>query len=78
VSTAGGAGPDQTDLVAALDHWVTENAALATLLAGKFDAVGAPVQSLPLCQYPLYPQYAGPANDAVAARKAANFICVTP
>ncbi|WP_425982991.1 tannase/feruloyl esterase family alpha/beta hydrolase [Brevundimonas sp. TWP1-2-1b1] len=74
----GGVGPDQTDLLVALDRWVMENAAPATLLAEKFDAEGAPVQSLPLCQYPLYPQYAGPPNDAAASKKAANFICVAP
>ena len=74
----GGVGPDQTDLLVALDRWVMENAAPATLLAEKFDAEGAPVQSLPLCQYPLYPQYAGPPNDAAASKKATNFICVAP
>ncbi len=74
----GGAGPDQTDLLVALDRWVMENAAPATLLAEKFDAGGTPVQSLPLCQYPLYPRYVGPANDADAARRAANFVCVVP
>lgn len=29
----------------------------------------------PLCRYPKYPRYTGPANDPAAARLASNYIC---
>jgi feruloyl esterase len=74
----GGAGPDQTDLLAALDRWVVEDAAPETLLAEKFDAEGITVQSLPLCRHPQYPRYTGPENDAAATGLATSFTCVAP
>ena len=63
----GGAGADKTDLLTALDQWVTKGVAPATLTAQKLDAKGAVIHTLPLCQYPQYPRYIGPANDAAAA-----------
>lgn len=72
---AGGPGADTSDLLTALDQWVTKSAAPATLLAEKRDAQGAVLLSRPLCQYPQYPRYTGPANDAAAAKLAANYSC---
>ena len=72
---AGGPGADTSDLLTALDQWVTKSAAPATLLAEKRDAQGAVLLSRPLCQYPQYPRYTGPANDAEASKLAANYSC---
>ena len=74
----GGAGADQTDLLTALDQWVTKGVAPATLTARKLDANGAVTRTLPLCQYPQYPRYTGPANDAAAAKLAASYTCTSP
>jgi feruloyl esterase len=75
---AGGPGADTTDLLTVLDQWVTKDAAPATLTAEKRDAAGALTFSRPLCQYPQYPKYTGPANDAAAAKLAANYTCTAP
>ena len=75
---AGGPGADSTDLLTALDQWVTKGAAPATLTAEKRDASGALTFARPLCQYPQYPRYTGPANDAAAAKLATNYTCTAP
>ena len=75
---AGGPGADTTDLLAALDQWVTKSVAPGTLTAQKLDVTGAATLTLPLCQYPQYPKYTGPANDAAAAKLAANYTCTAP
>jgi len=74
----GGAGPDQIDLLTALDQWVTADTAPETLVAETLVSDGEPSRSLPLCRYPQYPHYTGPRNDPAAARQAANFTCSTP
>ena len=74
----GGTGADTTDLLTALDQWVTKSTAPATLTAQKLDATGAVTLARPLCQYPQYPRYTGPANDAAAAKLATSYICTTP
>ncbi len=73
----GGAGADQTDLLTALDQWVTKGIAPVTLTAKKMDANGAVTLTVPLCQYPQYPRYIGPANNA-AARLTSNYACTLP
>jgi hypothetical protein len=75
---AGGPGADASDLLTALDQWVTKGVAPATLTAEKRDATGAVAFARPLCQYPQYLRYTGPANDAAAAKLAANYTCTTP
>ena len=72
---AGGPGADTSDLLSALDQWVTKGVAPATLTAEKRDASGALTFARPLCQYPQYPRYTGPANDAAAAKLATNYTC---
>ena len=74
----GGAGADRTDLLGALDQWVTKGVAPATLIAQKVDDKGAVTRTVPLCQYPQYPKYTGPANDAAAAKLATSYTCTTP
>ena len=75
---AGGPGADNTDLLTALDTWVTQNTAPATLTATKLAADGSTALERPLCRYPQYPRYTGPANDAAAAKLAANYTCTAP
>jgi pimeloyl-ACP methyl ester carboxylesterase len=75
---AGGPGADSADLLTALDQWVTKAVVPATLTAEKRDATGALSFTRPLCQYPQYPRYTGPANDAAAAKLAASYTCTAP
>ena len=51
----GGVGADKTDLLTALDEWVTKGVAPGTLSAQKLDAKGTVTLTMPLCQYPQYP-----------------------
>ncbi|MDB5898362.1 MAG: Feruloyl esterase [Ramlibacter sp.] len=74
---AGGPGADTTDLLASLDGWVVGNTAPATLTATKVVS-GAVAFSRPLCRYPQYPRYTGPAGNAQAATLAANYTCTSP
>jgi feruloyl esterase len=74
---AGGVGADVTNLVAALDTWVESGKAPETLTAEKV-ASGTTALSRPLCRWPQYPRYTGPAGNAEAAKLAANFTCTMP
>lgn len=73
----GGPGADQSDLLGPLDAWVTAGTAPGTLSAAKV-ANGMVQASRPLCRFPQYPRYTGPANDAAAAALAANYTCTMP
>jgi feruloyl esterase len=73
----GGPGADDTDLLTALDQWVTKGTAPATLVARKLDARGALAFSRPLCQYPAYPRYTGPYNDPTTAKQATSYTCTS-
>jgi hypothetical protein len=75
---AGGPGADSSDLLTALDQWVDKGTAPGTLVAEKRDTAGAVQFSRPLCQYPQYPRYTGPAGDANAAKLAASYTCTAP
>lgn len=75
---AGGPGADSTDLLAALDSWVTKGSTPAILTAEKRDATGSTEFTRPLCQYPQYPRYVGPANDEPATKLASNYSCTLP
>lgn len=74
----GGVGPDSTDLLAALDRWVTLGQAPETLTAAKRDAGGTVTREMPLCRFPQYPRYTGPADDASAVKLATSYTCTTP
>jgi hypothetical protein len=74
----GGVGADKSDLLTALDDWVTQGTAPAALSAAQLAANGSSNFTRPLCKYPQYPRYTGPANDASAAKLAANYTCTTP
>lgn len=72
---AGGPGADTSDLLSALDGWAVNGTAPAILTAQKLDATGAVSFTRPLCQFPQYPRYTGPANDSAAAKLASNYTC---
>jgi hypothetical protein len=73
---AGGPGADSTDLLAALDAWVEEGMAPENLVAEKIDrTTGAVAFARPLCEYPEFPLYTGPANDPAATALATNYTC---
>ena len=74
----GGAGPDKTDLLKALDEWVTKGIAPGTLIVEKLDAKGSVTRTMPLCQYPQYPEYTGPSDDAAAVKLATSYTCTSP
>jgi len=76
--TTGGPGADTTDLLAAIDNWVVNKQAPTAMTARKLDANGATLFERPLCTYPQYPRYTGPANDSAAAKLATSFTCTTP
>jgi feruloyl esterase len=75
---AGGPGADTTDLLAALDAWVDQKSPPGTLSAAKLGTSGQVELTRPLCPYPQYPRYTGPANDAQAARSASYYVCTQP
>ena len=70
---AGGPGADTVDLLAALDDWVTRNAAPGNLTATKVVS-GATSFSRPLCVWPRYPRFNG-SGDVNAA---ASYTCTAP
>lgn len=74
----GGAGADRSDLLTALDNWVSNGTAPSTLSAAQVSPAGTTNFSRPLCAYPQYPRYTGPANDANAAKQASNYTCTSP
>jgi feruloyl esterase len=72
---AGGPGADATDLLAALDAWVSRRQAPGTLLAERRDpTTGATVLSRPLCEYPSYPRYGGQGDPNLAS----SYACASP
>lgn len=72
---AGGPGADTTDLLTALDQWVTRGRAPGTLKATKYDATtGAALLSRPLCVYPEYARYKGRGNVDMAS----SYACTAP
>ncbi len=75
---AGGPGADNSDLLAALDAWVDKSTPPATLTATRLAANGSAEFTRPLCQYPRYPRYTGPANNVQAATLASNYTCTSP
>jgi feruloyl esterase len=72
---SGGRGADTSDLLGALDSWVMRGTAPQTLTAQRLATTGSVLLSRPLCRYPQYPRYNGPANDPAAEALAANYFC---
>jgi len=74
----GGPGADTTDLLSALDRWVTKGMAPETLVGQKLDAHGVVSRKMPLCEYPQYPRYVGSDHSPDAIKHAENYRCVSP
>lgn len=74
----GGPGADAVNLVEVLDKWVDQGTPPGQPTATRINSDGGTVLSRPLCQYPQYPRYTGPANDSNAATMASNYTCTTP
>ncbi|MDD5723222.1 MAG: tannase/feruloyl esterase family alpha/beta hydrolase [Syntrophales bacterium] len=69
-----GAGPG-SELLPALDAWVTDGTAPGTLLATNIDpTTGAVNFSRPLCPYPTYPRYNGSGDEDSAD----SYTCTAP
>ncbi|CAG4891477.1 Mono(2-hydroxyethyl) terephthalate hydrolase [Paraburkholderia gardini] len=66
-----GAFIPSTDLLGALDTWVTRGTAPETLIATDI-AAATNGRSRPLCRYPMFPRYGGKGN----VNSASSFICV--
>lgn len=66
----GGPGPDQFDLLGAMDAWVDEGKAPDRILATK---ANAPI-SRPLCAWPALPRYSGSGDP----NSEASFVCRAP
>jgi len=74
----GGPGADKSDLLAALDAWVSNGTAPAALSAAQNAADGSSNFTRPPCVYSQYPRYTAAAGDANAAKLAASYTCTTP
>jgi feruloyl esterase len=72
---SGGPGADSVDLLTSLDAWVTKGTAPGQLTTAKLNADRSTAFDRPLCAYPRYARYSGPANDANAAKLAQNYTC---
>jgi len=68
---AGGAGPQPTGQLDALQAWVEDGKAPETLKAVRRDQAGAVARSRPLCAYPLVAKYKGTGSTDDAA----SFVC---
>jgi feruloyl esterase len=68
-----GAFIPSTDLLGALDNWVTRDIAPETLTATDI-AAATNGRSRPLCRYPTFPRYSGTGN----INRASSFICAQP
>ena len=74
----GGVGADQTDLLTALDQWVTQGIAPATLACTEAGCERRGNIHLAVVPVSAVPRYTGPANDAAAARLASSYTCTSP
>ncbi|MBU1281370.1 MAG: tannase/feruloyl esterase family alpha/beta hydrolase [Alphaproteobacteria bacterium] len=63
---SGGTGPDSFNTLAALENWVENDVAPATIAAEKLTEAGDVTRSMPLCPYPAQAHYSGEGdvNDA--------------
>jgi feruloyl esterase len=71
---SGGVGPNQFDMLAALETWVEKGQAPQTILATRIARADAPAMSRPLCPYPKAAKWNG-TGDVNAA---ASFSCAAP
>jgi hypothetical protein len=70
----GGVGPDQFDMLTALENWVEKGDAPKQIIAHRDAKPGLPALSRPLCPYPAEAKYTGKGDTSDAA----NFMCAAP
>jgi hypothetical protein len=70
----GGVGPDQFDMLTALENWVEKGEAPKQIIATRAAKPGLPALSRPLCPYPAEAKYTGKGDT----NDAANFMCAAP
>ncbi len=70
----GSDGPNQFDMVAALEQWREEGKAPERIVAAKLGADGKPERTRPLCPYPQLAKYKGSGSTDDAA----SFACSMP
>jgi feruloyl esterase len=69
----GGEGPNKFDMVSALEQWVEQGKAPASIVASRIEQ-GKTVRTRPLCPYPQQAKYKGTGS----IDDAANFACTAP
>ena len=69
----GGDGPNEFDMVTALEQWREKGKAPAEIIASKL-ADGSVTRTRPLCPYPQVAKYKGTGS----IDQAANFACAAP
>ncbi|MEQ1948014.1 MAG: tannase/feruloyl esterase family alpha/beta hydrolase [Bryobacteraceae bacterium] len=70
----GGVGPNEFDYVTALEQWVEQGKAPASMIASHRGTDGKVDRTRPICAYPTQAKYKGTGN----LDDAANFSCVVP
>ena len=70
---AGGAGPDRSDVLTALENWVEKDNPPDSIIARKIER-GQVTRTRPLCDYPAFARY----NGSGSTDEAANFYCAVP
>lgn len=70
----GGSGPDNADLLGALDAWVTQNKHPGDIRTERLDEDGKLVRSRPICAMPKEPRYSGKGSTDAAE----SFTCAVP
>jgi feruloyl esterase len=68
----GGEGPDQFDMVSAIEQWVENGKALQRIVASRITN-GVTLRTRPLCPYPQVARYKGTGTGS--PDDAANFVC---
>lgn len=69
-----GSGPNESDLLGALDQWVTTGKTPQSITSVRRDADGKVVRARPMCPMPQEPQYLGKGS----IDEAASFVCAVP
>ena len=69
----GGEGPNNFDMVSAIEQWVEQGRAPQRIIASRIEG-GKVVRTRPLCPYPQTAQYSGSGSTD----EAANFVCKAP
>lgn len=70
----GGEGPNEFDMLSALEDWVEHDNAPDRIIASRVRTDGSVSRSMPLCPFPGYARYSGKGDPS----RAGSFLCVAP